>query len=113
MVREALVLALQNAGHHVIAAASGGCLLVQLGQQAPDIVVPDYRLAQGENGFDVIAAARKAIAADLPAIIITGNTDPKLIASMLGRGVAIMHKPLDMDEFQALLVQLTTKATAC
>jgi PAS domain S-box-containing protein len=112
MVRDALVIALQRSGHQVIAAANGSGLMAELGSLAPDIIVSDYRLAQGENGFDVIAAVRACLRTDLPAIIITGDTDPNLIARMSGRGIAILHKPLDMDEFSTLLVHLTTRATA-
>ena len=107
MVRAALALALQNLGHQVIAAASGNALLAALGQLPPDIVLSDYRLAHGETGFDVITAVRQALGADLPAIVITGDTDPELIVSMSRRGMAVLHKPLDMKQLQAHLDELT------
>lgn len=111
LVREAMLVALQGIGHQVVAAASGGELQVRLGKLPPDIVISDYRLARGETGFDVITAIRNAWADNLPAIIITGDTDPKLIASMAGRGVSVLHKPLDMNELQAHLDELACPAT--
>lgn len=111
LVRDAMVHALQELGHQVVAAASGGALMAELGPWPPDIVVSDYRLAHGETGFDVITAVRKAMGADLPAIIITGDTDPKLIASMSGRGIAVLHKPLNAAELQACLEELTAQAS--
>jgi PAS domain S-box-containing protein len=108
MVRDAMDRALNYHRHQVVAAASGGALLVALGKLPPDIVVSDYRLSDGETGFDVITAVRQAMGNELPAIIITGDTDPKLMASMSGRGIAVLHKPLDMDELLASLEELTT-----
>jgi PAS domain S-box-containing protein len=107
MVREALVSVLEDAGHAVLAAASGKELRAALGNVPPDIVVSDYRLAQGETGFDVITAARAAMGDDLPAILITGDTDPKLIRSMADRGIVVVHKPLDLETLQAYLEDLT------
>jgi PAS domain S-box-containing protein len=108
LVREALTSALRNAGHRVFAASTGAELCVVLGGATPDVVVSDYRLAQGETGFDVITAARAAVAnADLPAIIITGDTDPTLMRSMADRGIAVLHKPIDLETLQAHLEDLT------
>ena len=111
LVRDALEITLQSKGHRVIAAGNGASLLSQL-VQAPDIVVSDYRLADGETGYDVIAAVRAAIKADLPAILVTGDTDPQLIANMAERGVTVLHKPLDMAVFEDDLERLTTTATS-
>lgn len=110
-VLQAMVAALQAFGHQVIAATNGGALQAELGTLPPDIVVSDHRLALGENGFDVITAVRKAQDADLPAIIITGDTDPKLMASMTKRGVVVLHKPLDMETLQVHIEKLTTPAS--
>lgn len=109
MVRAALIQGLQSAGHQVIAAASGDALRAQLGKLSPDIVVSDYRLAQGETGFDAIAKVRTALGRDLPAILITGDTDPKLMRSMADRGIIVLHKPVDMETLTAYLEDLASK----
>lgn len=108
-VRQALVLALENIGHEVIAAANGTSLLKQLGDCAPNIVISDFRLGAGETGFQVIEATRGAFGANLPAIIITGDTDPTLIRSMTDRGVLLHFKPLQMDTLQAFIKQATER----
>lgn len=97
MVRAALVQGLKSAGHDVISAATGDALRAQLGKHPPDLVVSDYRLAQGETGFDAIAKVRAALGRDLPAILITGDTDPKLMRSMADRGIIVLHKPVDIE----------------
>ncbi|MFZ2267820.1 MAG: ATP-binding protein [Azonexus sp.] len=111
LFRDAMVYALQDHGHQVVAAATGGALLAELAPWQPDIIVSDYRLGHGETGFDVITAVREALGKDLPAIIITGDTDPKLMASMSGRGIAVLHKPLAMAELEACLEELTVQAS--
>lgn len=108
-VRQALVLALQGSGHQVIAAHSGQLLLDQLGTQAPDIVISDYRLGVGETGFQVIDAARRAFGTELPAVIITGDTDPALIRSMTDRGIAVHFKPLRLSTLQSFIQQVTER----
>jgi CheY-like chemotaxis protein len=100
VVLSALTVALENVGHQVVAAASGRDLLARLGSEAPEIVVCDYRLAAGETGFDVVSSVRTALGFDLPAAIITGDTDPKLMRSMTKKGIAILHKPVDIEDLQ-------------
>ena len=107
MVLHALELALAGLGHEVIAAASGKELMQGLGNGAPDIVVADYRLAAEETGYDVIGAVRAAFRADLPAVLITGDTDPKLLRSMADRGVVVQHKPLKIDALIDFIGQAT------
>lgn len=106
-VRMALAMALEDAGHQVVAVATGQDLQNQLGGVAPDIVVADFRLARGETGFDVVTALRVRFAADLPAIVITGDSDPQLISSMAERGVVVLHKPVDLAILQVYLRDLT------
>jgi signal transduction histidine kinase/CheY-like chemotaxis protein len=107
MVREALAEGLQSLGHQVVASASKTELLAELGKVQPDVVVSDYRLTQGETGFDVIAAVRARLGAELPAILITGDTDPKLLRSLTERGIIVLHKPLELETLQTCFEDLT------
>lgn len=100
-VMQALVFSMQAAGHEVVGASNGAELLAQLGKKAPDIVISDYRLDEGETGFNVISAARACFTSNLPAIMITGDTDPAVIRSMSRQGIAIHYKPLQLDTLQA------------
>jgi hypothetical protein len=107
MLLQALVASLGTLGHEVVAADNGALLFQRLAGQAPDIVISDYRLAAAETGFDVIAAAREAFGDTLPALIITGDTDPALIRAMAGRGIAVHYKPIQIDALQAAILQAT------
>jgi PAS domain S-box-containing protein len=109
LVREALVYSLEAVGHHVIAAASGCELIEQLGGRAPDLVVSDYRLGEHETGFDVIRTLKATFGDQLPGIIITGDTDPAIIRSMVDRGIVVHHKPLDLGLLRASIAALTAR----
>jgi signal transduction histidine kinase/DNA-binding response OmpR family regulator len=106
VVRDAMVAALQSRGHQVVAAATAAELLTELSDQPPAIVVSDFRLAAGETGYDAIASVRARYGAELPALLITGDTDPLLLSSMTDRGIAVLHKPVDLETLQAVLEDL-------
>jgi PAS domain S-box-containing protein len=110
-VRCALTLALETAGHVVFPASSGAELLAELGDQAPDVVIADYRLADSETGFEAIAAVRAIYGARLPAIVITGDTDPDLIRDMARQDIAVHYKPLQLDALETFLRKATDLAS--
>ncbi len=99
-VRDALTQVLEDAGHELIVATSGKALIEALGRRAPDIIVSDYRLVGTETGYDVIEISRKIFGADLPALLITGDTDPALVLSMSRRGIKVLYKPLKLESLQ-------------
>ena len=100
-VRDALTQVLEDAGHELIVATSGKALIEALGRRAPDIIVSDYRLVGTETGYDVIEISRKIFGADLPALLITGDTDPALVLSMSRRGIKVLYKPLKFESLQS------------
>jgi PAS domain S-box-containing protein len=112
LIVDALTGALAGLGHQVTAATSGELLFDRLGTQAPDVVVSDFRLGHGQTGYDVITAARARFGDALPALLITGDTDPALIRSMADRGIVVLHKPLDIATLQASLARLTRRPPA-
>jgi len=109
IVLDALGSALASKGHRVVASATSEGLLALLDGRAPDVVVSDYRLANGATGYGVIAAVREKFGAHLPALLITGDTDPRLLRSMALQGIAVQHKPLD---FKALQIGISRAVTA-
>jgi CheY-like chemotaxis protein len=81
-----------------------------MGTFQPDIVVSDYRLTDGETGFDVISSVRARLGDEFPAILITGDTDPQLLRSMTSRSIIVMHKPLDLGVLQECLKSVSGRA---
>lgn len=111
IVREALVEILQLLGHQVVATATKAALLEELAQLQPDIVLSDYRLTEGETGFDVITAVRARLGPEFPALLITSDTDPKLLRNMNAHGIVVMHKSLNLETLRATLENLTCQIT--
>lgn len=108
--RLALALALEAVGHQVIAASTGAQLLSHLGAQAPDLVIADNRLHAGETGLEVIQRARSLFGADLPALLISGNTDPGLARQLAAQGVGLRRKPLKWSEMESYLVEVSRRS---
>lgn len=105
LVLQALAMALESAGHRVVQAQDGKTLFERIGEQAPDIVVSDFRLSLAENGFDVIQESRRRFGPTLPACIITGDTDPAIIRNMAGRGIAVHYKPISVENLLTVITE--------
>jgi PAS domain S-box-containing protein len=112
MVLRSITLSLELVGHQVIAAGDGKSVIAKLAGIAPDIVISDYRLEPPENGFDVIETLKNIFGANLPAMIITGDTDPALIRSMAGRGIVVHYKPLPIESLQTYIAEAIARTTA-
>jgi PAS domain S-box-containing protein len=108
-VARAMAYALAALGHLPVVSSSGNAALKRLAGEAPDVVVSDYRLTGSETGYDVIAAMRAAFGASLPAMLITGDTDPALMRQMAKNGITVQHKPLNMEGLCGALAELTER----
>jgi two-component system, sensor histidine kinase len=88
----------------VIAALSGAAALEKLAssRRPPDVLICDYRL-RDETGVSVVEAVRNEFNADIPALLITGDTDPAQIRKIAATGLAVLHKPLREDELSDAL----------
>jgi two-component system, sensor histidine kinase len=98
----------------VITATSGRKALRQLAtsKRPPDILICDYRLRDDEDGVQVVAALRDEFNADIPALLITGDTDPEQIRAIAASGLAVLHKPLREDELSDAICALCAPAAA-
>ncbi|TSA56987.1 MAG: response regulator [Methylophilaceae bacterium] len=106
MVLEATAFGLTAVGHQVIVGESELDLLKNIGYQEPDILISDYRLADNKTGLDLILNARATFGKDLPAILITGDTDPKLIKLFAKHKIKVCYKPLKIDVLNNLISEV-------
>ena len=67
----------------------------------PDLVIADYRLDSGTTGDDAITKIRNALGKEIPAIIITGDTDPQRLREAKKSGFDILHKPIKPEDLLA------------
>jgi two-component system, sensor histidine kinase len=103
-VREALQVLLKQWGCHALSADSRMEALAKLRQldRAPDAILSDHRLREGETGSDVIRAIRSEWG-DAPAALITGDTAPDRLQEAAASGYQLLHKPLNANSLKATL----------
>lgn len=106
LVRNALELVLIEMGHQVDSADSVEEALRQSRAHNPELVIADFRLAGGVTGIDVIRAVRETLGRDLPAVVLTGDTDPATIRRIVGEGLHLLHKPLRIEALKGFLQQV-------
>ena len=99
-LREMLADALAAPGLKVHTAASGAEALALAKTHGPDLIITDIHLGDS-NGLDVIDSVR-TFHADIPAVVITGHTDPATLTQASRRQPAeVMAKPLDIHRLRA------------
>lgn len=81
----------------VIAARSVDELVTKVDahRSAPELIIADYRLEAGTTGAAAVAAIRFKIKRPIPAILVTGDTDPQRIIEAEASGCRLLHKPVD------------------
>ncbi len=60
----------------------------------PDLILSDYRLGQGVTGIDAIETIRADLQRDIPAVLMSGDTDPALVKSIRDQHYYLIHKPV-------------------
>lgn len=70
---------------------------------APNVILCDLRLADGLNGTDLVFAVRSALGQSIPAIIITGDTDPSTLREAEQSGCIVLSKPVRPAQLRAVL----------
>lgn len=70
---------------------------------APDVVLADYQLLNGETGLDAIAMIRARWGTHIPAILITGDTRSDTVQLLTSLGHAVLYKPIRPAQLRALL----------
>ncbi len=107
MIRTGLTMLLEGWGWQVAAVADAAEATEKVAAWArgPDIILADYRLADGQVGTDAVKAVRAACARDVPAVIITGDTSADRLAAIQASGFAVAHKPVTADRLRAMTAQ--------
>jgi signal transduction histidine kinase len=91
-------------GCEPIAATSTAEALTMARERATvDLVIADYRLAAGRTGIESIQALRGEFGAQVPAILVTGSTDPELAMQADRGGFHLLHKPVMPAKLRSLV----------
>lgn len=94
---------LQMDGHLTDVAASAEEALGARTNDAPDVVVTDYRLP-GINGVEFLKRFRQ-INARVVAVVISAYTDERTVADARDAGAAFVAKPVDFGVLARLIAQ--------
>lgn len=89
---------------HTAGSLSEALALVLGGRLRPDVIVADYHLDQG-TGLDLIAGLRAALAADIPAVLLTADRSPDVRDAAGAQRVQVLSKPLKPAALRALLTR--------
>jgi len=72
----------------------------------PDAIISDFRLRDNHTGIQAIQALHALYHTDIPALLITGDTDPERIKEAANSGFSLLHKPVDPDDLKRFLASL-------
>jgi len=113
-VQEAMRSLLTSWGHSVVCAGSGSEIMQEIALQPkkPDIIISDYRLRNGETGIDVIRQLQSEYNEEIPAILVTGDSDPGRLSKVSEDGFLLLHKPVASAKLRAAIGNLR-RASEC
>ena len=109
-IRSGTARLLRQWGGHPLSADSAEAALALLREtgERPNVLVVDYRLAEGQTALAAIDRLQAFLRTTVPAIIITGDTDPERIREAHGSGHLLLHKPLEPERLKLCLASLAT-----
>jgi CheY-like chemotaxis protein len=111
LARDALVGLLDSWGLQVLSSPDLAGALRHLAQgKVPAVIVSDYRLQEGVQGIEVVQHLRGQLRSQVPACLISGDTDPALILTAQAMGLTLLHKPVRPAKLRALLRRLLSES---
>ena len=99
-VVDATSMLLRVEGYDVIAAASVDEAIESLSIGMPNLLITDFHLRSGATGFDVIRVIRSEAGADIPVILVSGDTSDAIKLNEF-ENTCFLTKPVDADELLA------------
>lgn len=105
LVLDALRLTLSEAGWQVLAARCIDDAVALAAMPGLRAIVSDYRLEGGRTGFDAVAAVRQACGMPLPAIILTADTAPEIVAAARAKGCLLYYKPVKASDLNVTVAR--------
>ncbi|MBY6005188.1 PAS-domain containing protein [Salipiger bermudensis] len=96
---------LEQWGASVFAARSAAEALTHVRDMgmAPDIILADYQLDDGETGDRAIAAVRAECGLQVPAIMITADRSNELLKRGAREGFSLLTKPVQLSRLRPLI----------
>jgi signal transduction histidine kinase len=107
-IRDALGILLRQWGCQPIVAGSTADAMNQLLRlnEAPEAIVCDCRLPGGDTGIAAVRRIQEQHGADIPALLLTGDTAPERLREAADSGLPLLHKPLKTEQLKQALVEI-------
>lgn len=107
-IQEAMHSLLTGWGYETIVAGSVAQMIELIADCAtrPDLIICDYRLRNGENGIETILRLQSEFNAEIPAMLITGDTGPDRLQEAQASGFLLLHKPVPRGKLRAAIGNL-------
>lgn len=105
-IRDSLAGLLSQWQCQVAAAESAdeACQIIERDGYYPDLVITDYRLREHKTGVEAIKQVKKLMGNEqLPAIIISGDTEPSRLKEAASSGYELLHKPVKPAQLRMLI----------
>ncbi len=105
-IRESLSELLSQWGCEVITAESedNACHTIESTTFIPDLIIADYRLRDNKTGVEAVNKIKKRLNNSvLPAIIISGDTEPARLKEVANSGYELLHKPVKPAQLRMLM----------
>ncbi len=101
-VRSSMDALLSEIGCEVETAADYEQAMHLAKRRKPDILLADLRLQGETNGIQTIQAMR-ALYPKLPALLISGDTEPSQLAAANLAGIELLHKPVQVEQLASTI----------
>jgi DNA-binding NtrC family response regulator len=95
---------LEQQGYKVTASISSKDAIAALEREPMDLLICDLSLEQKHTGFEVIEIAHRRDP-NVPAILVTGYANKDVMDKAEQSGIAILFKPIDINEFLSTISQ--------
>ncbi len=99
-------------GHRALVCPSAERALAALAESgdSPDLMIVDFRLAEGASGLQAAERVRQQLGWALPVILVTGDTAPARIREAFTAGHVLLHKPVDPNRLHACMIEVMLSA---
>lgn len=102
---------LERWGCVVVGAGSEAEMLELLSREtrAPDFLICDYRLRNGQDGLSAIRNVRLATGKNIPAVLISGDTAPEHAEKARASGIDMLQKPVAPARLRQVMRRLLSR----
>ncbi|MBN8941435.1 MAG: hybrid sensor histidine kinase/response regulator [Rhizobiales bacterium] len=114
-VLEGVALLLPSWGHRCFMGATVDEVRrrhAEAGAPPVDIIIADYRLADGMAGTAAVERLTGHLGYRVPALIVTGDTSPERLRELAASGHVLLHKPLAPDALQQAIRRAASEPIA-